>query len=544
MSTHRPAWFDPAIPAREDCVLPCLIDKWAARTPDKEFILFESGARWTWAQARDIARGTAAALQARGLKAGDTLLAWLPTGETLMRTWFAANYLGAILVPLNPSYRGRILEHAVSLSDARLMVAHPNLAERLAMIDRGRLDHVILDSAATEGTGLDCTLEPVSALDGDATALVEDYQPQIWDTQMIIFTSGTTGPSKGVINAYFQLWTTGQGSYGYMTAEDRMLINLPMYHVGGTSSMMAVLASGGSAALFEAFSTHHFWDQMRRTGATTISGLIGAMTAFLGKLDPSPDDRDNALRICTLMPLTEATFALARRHGFDYVSGFNMTELSTPLVTDVNEPVHQSCGRPRSGIECRLVDDNDFEVPTGQTGELVVRSSRPWDITKGYYKNPEATAQAWRNGWFHTGDLMRKDAEGNYFFVDRKKDAIRRRGENISSIEVEADVAAYPDVQEVAAFGVASTDGEEEVMVVVAPRPGKSVDPAALIAFLVPRMPHYMVPRYVRVAQELPKTTTNKIQKVALRAEGVTADSWDREAAGIRLKREKLGGQD
>jgi len=171
---------------------------------------------------------------------------------------------------------------------------------------------------------------------------------------------------------------------------------------------------------------------------------------------------------------------------------------------------------------------------------LIVRSDIPWSMNHGYHNNPEATAKAWRNGWFHTGDLLWRDAEGRFFFVDRKKDAIRRRGENISSLEVEIEVSAYDAVREVAAYGVDQPGSEQEVMVCVAAKPGAAIDPAALIAFLVPRMAHFMVPRYVRILPELPKTPTNKIQKVALRQEGVTADSWDREAAGIHLKREKL----
>ena len=242
----------------------------------------------------------------------------------------------------------------------------------------------------------------------------------------------------------------------------------------------------------------------------------------------------------TLAPVNAMTIALGQRYGFDYISGFNMTELSVPLVTDINVTVERSCGRPRTGVQCRIVDDHDIEVPVGQTGELIVRSERPWDQFSGYFGNPEATATAWRNGWFHTGDLMHRDAAGNFFFVDRKKDAIRRRGENISSIEVELDVGSFPAVREVAAYAVASPEGEDEVMIAVAPKPGAVIDPAELIAYLTPRMAHFMVPRYVRIEAELPKTPTNKIQKTELRAEGVTAGTWDREAAGLKLKRERL----
>ena len=186
------------------------------------------------------------------------------------------------------------------------------------------------------------------------------------------------------------------------------------------------------------------------------------------------------------------------------------------------------------------MDADDQPVADGAVGELILRADRPWVITPGYHGMPEATARAWRNGWFHTGDGFRRDADGNYFFVDRLKDAIRRRGENISSFEVEAEVRAHPDVREAAAVAVPSPEGEDEVLVVVAPVAGRSIDPAALLQFLIPRMAHFMVPRYVRILPALPKTPTNKIQKVELRKEGVTSDTWDRDAAGIVVKREKL----
>ena len=528
------------MPTRDDCVLPCLIDTWAKAAPGRHFIQFENGERWSWAETRTLALRMASALQRRAVKPGDTILAWLPNGPTLVRAWLAANYLGAVLVPINPSYKGRLLEHVIATSRARLLIAHPSLVERLANLSLGAIKTIFVDGPASGQIENGITIESVAALDGDAEAVGLSYKPQLWDTQVVIFTSGTTGLSKAVPASHLHSWTTGKVSYGYMTEADCILINLPMYHVGGTSSFMAAVTAGGSIALYDGFNTKEFWNQIRAVGATTISGLIGAMTTFLSKADPTPNDADNPLRICTLVPVNDETIALGRRYGFDYVSGFNMTELSCPLITDVNVKIHRSCGRPRSGVQCRIVDDNDIEVPAGTVGEFVVRSERPWDQMTGYLGDLEATATAWRNGWFHSGDLMYRNEAGDFFFVDRKKDAIRRRGENISSLEVEADVAAFPAVREVAAYGVTNPDGEEDVMVAVAPRPGETIDPKVLIDFLIPRMAHYMVPRYVRVEAALPKTPTNKIQKVELRREGVTPSTWDREAAGIVLKRDKL----
>ena len=229
------------------------------------------------------------------------------------------------------------------------------------------------------------------------------------------------------------------------------------------------------------------------------------------------------------------------RFGVSVYSIYNMTELCCPVMTTVPMTVPGSCGRVRPGCEIRIVDENDCEVPAGAVGQFVVRSDTPWAMNHGYHKEPEATARAWRNGWFHTGDAGRADADGNLYFIDRLKDTIRRRGENISSLEVEIEVAAHPAVREAAVVPVPSELGEDEVMAVVSLRPGRRLDPAELLVFLQPRLAHFMIPRYVRIGDALPKTPTEKVEKHRLRADGITAESWDREAAGIRVKRERLG---
>ena len=537
--TQHPPWFDPNMPAREDCVMPCLIDRYAAQHPDKEFIRFEDGQRWTWAQAREIGLRTAAALQARGVAPGDTVLAWLPNNASIVRIWLGANYAGAIFVPINQSYRGRLLEHVLNTSRAKVMICHPQLAERLTDINLAHLTHVIVEGQTADNVRLAVKVEPDSVLDQPGEP-DRAYEPQLWDIQAIIFTSGTTGPSKAVQVTYLHLFATAQATYGYINGSDTMMINLPMYHVGGTASFMSAVSVGASISLYDGFNTREFWNQVRASNASVVSGLIGAMTVFLSKNEPKPDDADNPLRMVTLMPINADTVALGKRYGFSHLSGFNMTELSGPLITNINETVDRSLGKPRVGVQCRIVDDHDMEVPVGTIGEFICRSDRMWDQFTGYYGNPEATAHALRNGWFHSGDLMYRDGDNNFFFVDRKKDSIRRRGENISSLEVEMEIASFPAVREVAAYAVASPAGEDEVMIAVAPKPGDTIDPVALIKYLTPRMAHFMVPRYVRIEAELPKTPTNKIQKSDLRAQGITADTWDREAAGMMLKREKL----
>ena len=581
---RRPAWFDPALPAREDCVLKPLLETRAARHPERRLALFEDGSSWTWGEGLAEVRAAAAGLQRLGVRKGDRVLAWLPTGKPMVLTWFAANYLGAVFVPLNPAYRGAVLEHVVNAAGAAVMVVHHALVERLEGLTLPRLQQLIcIGSSGTavgqgtgscasgdagsgarsstdigmgggSGKGADsghhrdeakrraCGLVRLdeSALRGDASQLDESASIDLWDIQSIIYTSGTTGASKGVLSPYLQLYTTAMVNYGYMGEGESVLVNLPMFHVGGTSPTYTALVRGGSIYLVDGFSTSKFWEQVRRGGCTTTAGLIDVMSAFLAKSEPHPDDADNPLRCITMFPITEETARMAARFGFDYLTGFNMTEVSTPLVTEVNTRIWGACGRPRTGVEVRLVDEHDLEVPRGAIGEMIVRSDLPWSMNAGYNGLPEATAAAWRNGWFHTGDLFRQDEQGEFHFVDRIKDTIRRRGENISSFEVENAVRQFPDVDEVVAVGVASEIAEQEVLVVVTAKSGRQIEPRALIEFLVPRLAYFMIPRYVRVVTEIPKTETNKPRKVVFRDQGLTPDTWDREAAGIRLQRDLL----
>jgi crotonobetaine/carnitine-CoA ligase len=357
----------------------------------------------------------------------------------------------------------------------------------------------------------------------------------------VIYTSGTTGLSKGVVSPYLQLYTTANIVYGYLREGEGILVNLPMFHVGGTSSLMIALIRSGSFHLVDGFSTDRFWDQVRRGNCATTSGLIGIMGAFLMKAPPRENEREHPVRCMTGFPINEQTVKIRDRFGIDYLTGFNMTELSAPLVSELNTTVFGACGRPRTGVQCRLVDEHDIEVPEGTPGELIVRSDLPWTFNLGYDGLPDATARAWRNGWFHTGDMLRKDAAGNYYFVDRIKDAIRRRGENVSSIEVEAAVRTHAAVDEVIAVGI-PVESEEEVMVVIVPKPGQAIDPQQLIEWLTPRLPYFAVPRFVRIVDAIPKTETNKQRKFPFREAGITADTWDRVAAGIVLKRERLSG--
>jgi crotonobetaine/carnitine-CoA ligase len=241
-----------------------------------------------------------------------------------------------------------------------------------------------------------------------------------------------------------------------------------------------------------------------------------------------------------IVPLGQSAKPFRERFGVDVYTLFNMTEICTPLISRANPAKDNMCGRPRAGVEVRLVDQHDCIVEDGSVGQLILRTEAPWALNHGYNANPQATAEAWRNGWFHTGDLFFRDADGDYHFVDRLKDAIRRRGENISSYEIEVELLSHPAVREAAAIPVPSEFSEDEVLVVVAPTAGASIEPEDIIRHLQPRVAHHMIPRYIRILDELPKTPTAKVEKHVLRAEGITAETWDRERAGISIRREKL----
>lgn len=541
----NPQRLDPRMPPTEACVLPHILERHAAARPDRVFAVFDDGGTWSYAETRAEALRVAAGLAAIGVKQGDTVLIWLPNGRRGLAAWFGTNHLGAVSVAINTAYRGRLLAHVVGNSDACVAICHEDLLERLLEDDcSGALAVIFTSPVKAAAEAARCarrgiTLLPFTALDGDpGSVVVPALQP--WDLQSICFTSGTTGPSKGVLSSYLHLYTMGWHCTEGVTPDDRYLINLPLFHVGGTLFVIGALARGASIAVMGPFETATFFDVCRRLAATQCL-LLGAMAGFLVRTPPGPADRAHNLRRIMVIPLGEDAPAMSRRFGFEVVTLFNMSEISAPIVSDPNPTLRGTCGRLRAGVDARIVDENDCELADGMVGELVVRTDTPWTMSHGYHHNAEATARAWRNGWFHTGDAFRRDAGGNFFFVDRVKDAIRRRGENISSFEVEAEILAHPDVLEAAAVGVPSAFGEEEVLAVVVARPGKEIDPVELIAFLSGRLPHFMVPRYLRVVPALPKTPTSKVEKHTLRTEGVTEQTWDRESVGLRLKRERLG---
>ena len=530
--------FDPRVPPRERCVTRYLIDNFAAEKSTEAFAVFQDGEVWSYEQLREKVRQLAGGFHEQGVSRGDHVAVWMFDSKEAILTFFAINYLGAVFVPMNTAYKGQVLSHVLNVSDAKILVAHGQLLARLGEVDVAQIDKAI---SVGEGelppaiSGVD--FSDVESTSSEPPELDRPIEP--WDVQSIIFTSGTTGPSKGVLSSYLHIFTNaGPETWHFVTGEDRFLINMPIFHIGGMGVIFVMLCRGGSIAVMDGFDTEKFWPFVRES-KTTAFFLLGVMTTFLLKQEPNDDDKNHDVRLAFMVPLTETCTEFYERFGIDVYTIFNMTEISSPIVSEPNPTKRGTCGKKRDGVDVRLVDENDCEVAPGEIGEMIVRTDRPWGMNSGYYKNPEATAEAWRNGWFHTGDCFRQDDEGYFYFVDRMKDAMRRRGENISSFEVEAEVVAYPSVREAAAYAVPSDLGEDDVMISVAPVAGKDIDPKDLVEFLGERMPYFMVPRYIRVLDELPKTPSSKVMKHVLRSEGVTSDSWDREMYDIKFKREK-----
>lgn len=530
-----PTWFESRLPKGGECSLGHRLFEAAEAEPGRTLLVRPDGHQWSAGQLRLAAADLASGLRALGIGAGDRVLVWLPTSEEMVRTLFALSILGATVVPLNTSLRGNLLAHMIAIANAELIICHGRLVERLAEVDTGRLRTLLLFEEGDVGAP---RLETVHAsqLGGSEVSPVVNRP---WDLAAILFSSGTTGPSKGVRIPAAQLWTLSRAFYGYMRPADRMLLMYPLFHIAGLSAVYGTMNVSASLAVTEAFSASSFWNVLEATGSTTVPGLGPTFIDILAKPERSERDRGNGLRHANVQSISPAARAFADRFGCSIMGSYSMTETSGICMSAVDDTRDGAVGRPRDGLQVRVVDQHDVEVAPGEVGELVVRADLPWTLNDGYEGNEAATVAAWRNGWFHTGDSVRMEADGYVVFVDRKKDVIRRRSENISSAELEAEVRQFEAVQDAAAIGVDTPEGEE-VLVVVAPVPGRIVEPLRLVEFLIPRLPHYMVPRFVRVLPELPKTHTNRVQKQSLRAAGLTPDCWDREAAGIRLKGQRL----
>ncbi len=578
----------PSLPVRyaleERTIGRILADK-ARRIPQHTFLIWQDQ-RYTYAQLESLTNRYANGFSARGIQHGDHVAVMMPNGPEFYWVVWGLAKLGAVGVPLNTAAKGDMLRYFVDQSDSICMVVDQQWLDRLAPLVRdlpkvkqylvarsdARNDSGSARQSATQsGLPSDAqsetrggTLLESPALTADARKtisesasigdLVEivsahDTAPPLdrvkfSDPHLIVYTSGTTGPSKGVMCPHSQALFVGMqvaSEYGYQ-ADDVLYTCLPLFHVNALwYSSCAALWAECSIALSARFSASAFWDEICSMGATQFNAL-GAMGNIIVQIPPGDYESKHRLRQCMLVPMQKALYDEVRmRYGVKITAVFAMSEnyAVTNFVPNDRLDKVGSAGSPRGTSLIRIIDDEGAELPAGEVGEILVKPTQPGSMMLGYYNMPEATAQAFREGWFCTGDRGYLDRDGYMYFVDRKKEAIRRRGENISAYEVEMILSKHPAISEVAAIAVPSEMSEDEVMVYVVPKPGQTLTEREVITFGAERMTYFMVPRFVSFIDQLPKTATEKIEKYKLQQDAKTRrDSlWDREREGIVLKR-------
>lgn len=520
-----------------------------AQRPDHPVIRFngEQGIRdVTYRTLWDQSGRFAAGLRSLGLTAGDTAAIMLPNGPAFLTAWFGMARAGIVEVPINTAYRGDLFLYVLAQSRCRLLVIDAELLPRVAAIAQSLPDlaHVLVVGdfdvdAARSQLPPGCRLGALSDLVSAHEPAVPGTSVAATDPSVVLYTSGTTGPSKGVVlthNANFRLARTMSEAAGF--ERDEVLITaFPLFHVAARYvSALAAMLIDGRVVINERFSSSRFWEECREQQVTAIH-YLGSLLTMLLKRPPSDAEEDNDVRIAygagAPLPVWEE---VERRFGLRLFELYGMTETGAVTMNRSGSYRAGSCGRVLDDCEVAIHDDRDRPLAAGETGEIVVRPREPHIMIEEYLAMPQATLTALRNLWFHTGDRGYLDEDGYLYFVGRKKDAIRRRGENVSAYEVETVLADDDRVEAVAVVGIDDDISGEEILAVVVKRdPG--LDAAALLDTAQDRLPYFAVPRYVRFTSELPMTPSQRVEKYKLREQGLTEDTWDREAAGYEVRR-------
>jgi carnitine-CoA ligase len=501
-----------------------LLDDRVAKTPDATALWLDD-VPYTFAELADRSRASATALLDLGVKPGESVALLLESCIELVDVWFACAAIGVVSVPINIANRGDFLAHQLRDSRAVAVVVDASTRDAVRTVTAELPD--LRDVIGVDGQ---------MSAEGSTAPWPDDARPT-WNTPAcILYTSGTTGPSKGVVVTQHYLVTAARivaDAYG-LTADDVTYGAVPLFHFSGMlGSVLAAVVAGSSAVVDRKFSVSATWDRVRHYGATGVIA-VGSMILMLWQL---PESDDPKLRLLAGAPIpAELHHQIQERYGCGIVTMYGMTEAFPLAVWSVSDDaVPGSAGRLSPLFDVRVFDDEDAEVATGRPGEIVCRPRAPHVMFEGYHRNAEATVAQWRNGWFHTGDFGRIDADGVLYFVDRKKDAMRRRGENISSFEVEQSVLKHPAVADVAAHAVPSEFGEDDVKISVVLRAPEdvvlrgSVTEEELYEHCVERMPRFAVPRYIELVEDLPRNAVGRVLKYVLRERGVTPQTWDRE---------------
>lgn len=535
------------MPTMLDGLLPDLLRTRAAQSGDREFLRPVGGGGVTYAEAYRLACAIANGLVDLGAAPGECVVIMADNAAESICTWLATSLAGVVEVAVNTGYRGQALVHALQNSRGRVLFIEEDLLPRLSEV-RDSLTHletVVVYPAAQAGQAVvlsGVTVVPFADMLGSPDS--EPGRPVgPHDIASVVYTSGTTGPAKGVMMPHGQLRLFSRlGVEGArLTEDDSFYCFIPLFHVAGKFiGIMGSMMTGGRVVLDTRFEVNAWLPRVREYGCT-VALLHGPLVEMVYQLPEQPDDADNPITRIMASPFP-ANIALdfQRRFGIRGIETWGMTEVTIPIWQPYDEPLRVgSCGRLRSEhFELRIVDpETDEEVPVGRPGEITLRPTRPWTMMQGYLRTPEATVEAWRNLWFHTGDLASIAEDGYVYFVDRVKERIRRRAENISSFEIEAAALLHPAIDECAAVGVPSEfEGDDDIMLCAVLVDGAAPPPEVILAHLAKSLPHFMVPRYLQFMEQLPRTPTGKPRKALLRQEGVTPTTWDRKAAGVSLR--------
>ncbi|NML44301.1 ATP-dependent acyl-CoA ligase [Ramlibacter sp. G-1-2-2] len=504
-----------------------LLAQQAAARPHNPFLSIE-GRTWSYAQARDQVLRVAAGLAREGVAEGSRVGVLLPNCAEFVFLWFACAHLGATTVAINPQFRGALLDNAMGPSGCTVAVLHTPSADALESLSpevRDAVRTVVAIGAAAERAPGAIPLRAWTEAPVPADLPPRGDHRSI---QVISFTSGSTGPSKGVLITNTQALDSAC-TYVHavrLTAEDTLYTPFAFFH--GMSTRLGVLPTllaGGHVVVGQKFSASRYWQEAIECGAT-VGQTLPPMTAMLKALPAAP--HDTAHRV-TRMYNSRADEEFEARFGVKLVEAYGMTEIGLPIYSAFGQRRQGAAGQVHPDWEMAIVDDEDQPVAPGATGELVFRPRVPWLMMQGYVGRPDATVEANRNLWFHSGDIGRQDADGYVYFIDRRKERIRRLGENISSFDVESLVSSHPDVRECAALAHPANVGEDDVRIIVVAAEGAGLSAAKLYDWLTRVMPRYMLPRYIEFTDALPRTPTNKIEKLKLKEAGLPAHAWDRD---------------
>jgi crotonobetaine/carnitine-CoA ligase len=533
-SQLRAQWSQLFAPA--DRTLPAILTRRAEQFAQKPLVT-AGGTTWTYADTYEAAARCAGSLRSFGIHPGDRVAIICSNRIEFLEIVLGCAWLGAIAVPINVASRGPQLQHILSNCAARLLVMEAAYAENLSLLHPPELaiEAIWLIDPRTE-VRIGKVVSTSMPRGGERLAAAA-IGPG--DLALILYTSGTTGPSKGVCcpQAQYFWWAVNTASLLQLRADDVLCTSLPLFHTNALNTFYQALLTGSSVCFEKRFSASRFFASLAHYRAT-ITYLLGAMVPILLSRPRSLEETAHTVRIA-LAPGVPAQFheAFTQRTGIRLLDGWGSTETNFVLGATIEHQRPGLMGPVLEGFQARVVDDQGNDVADDAPGELVVRADDQFAFATGYFRAPEKTAEAWRNLWFHTGDRVVRQSDGYFRFIDRLKDTIRRRGENISSFEVEQVLLSHSGVANAAAFPVRSPLAEDEVMAAVILHPGQQLTEGELIAFCEPRLPYFAIPRYLEFVRELPTTESGKVQKYKLRERGVTENTWDREASHERPTR-------